>query len=776
MEKWRLDEQTGACAVFAAGEERLRVEAVADCCLRVTCSRGKPFVLRNAPMIADAAPKGTLTVSSGANGFTAGAAGISACLNADTGALAYYDGDYLLTREPDSDGRLLRPVEILRYAYDSKAPLVERMTADGAKISASGALYADRHGFQTRLSFVFSPDEDLYGLGQHEEGILNYRGQHQYLYQHNLKVSCPVLFSSRGWALLYNSCSAQTFHDDAFGSYMAGDADDEMDFFIIRGPSFDRMIGCLRALCGDAPLPPKWAFGYVQSKEHYHTQEELLSVAREYRRRQIPLDVIVQDWLTWEEGLWGQKTADPARYPDIPAAARTLGEMHVRLMWSIWPNMGGNGADREAFDRRGLLLGNRSTYNAFLQEGRALYWEQAKGLFQKGVAAWWCDCSEPFEADWYGAVPMTPEDRMRHDVDEFKKYLDPTMANAYSIYHSQGIYEGQRAVTNDKRVLNLTRSGFPGQQRYGTFTWNGDTSARWDVLARSLPDGLNFCLSGQPYWTMDVGGFFVKRWEQWFGRGGYENGCLDPGYRELYLRWFQLATFLPMLRSHGTDTPREVWRFGEEGELFYEAIVKMIRLRMRLIPYLYSLAGAVTFSRETMLRMLAFDFPGDKTARNVKDEFMLGRALLICPVLKPGAAARQVYLPADADWYDLWTEMKVAGGQWIRADAPLPVIPVFVRAGSVLPLGPVTQYADEPGQGPLTLNIYPGADGAFSLYNDAGDGYGYEQGERAFTRLKWDNGRQALTRADEGDARFIPKDIHYRIIGGDGHEQSTGTI
>lgn len=762
---WILKEATSLFAIFEHDGEFLRVEARHGGCLRVTATRGKDFLLKDEPMVVSH-PEGTLNVSEAEDGWLLASGALEARLGAKTGALSYTADGKALVREKTKGGRVLRDIDILRYRYDPDAPLQEVVGVDGARVKATGEPYLDRKGFQTRLNLVFSEGEALYGLGQHEEGVLNHRGSHQYLYQHNLKVACPVLLSSKGWGILYNSSAAMSFHDDAFGSYLASDADDEMDFFVFHGPSLDEMVAHVRKLTGDAPIPPKWAFGFVQSRERYKDQFELVETARAYRKRGIPLDVIVQDWYTWEEGLWGQKTVDKSRYPDLPAAAEALHGMDVRLMWSVWPNMSGDGANRREFREKGLLLGNRSTYDAFSEEGRKTYWRQAEeGLFRKGVDAWWCDCTEPFEADWFGSEPMTPEDRMLFDTAEFKRYIDPTRVNAYSIYHSRGIWEGQRAKTGEKRVLNLTRSGFPGQQRYGAFVWNGDTSANWETLKKSIPDGLNFCLSGQPYWTQDAGAFFVKRWAQWFGRGEYEEGSGDPAYRELFLRWFQMCAFLPMFRAHGTDTPREIWQFGEVGEPVYEALAEAIRLRMRLIPYIYSLAASVRFERDTMLRMLAFDFMDDPIAREIRDQFMLGRALLICPVLEPGAKKRRCYLP-EGVWYDFATEEKLSGGRWVDADVSLSRIPVFVRAGAILPVGPVKQHAMEESGEPIELRVYPGADGAFRLYDDAGDGYGYEEGAYGVTSFTWDDRAKRLSRTFSGDPRYEINNTTLRVTGG----------
>jgi len=754
-------------AVFCQGEERLRIEAVRDGCLRLTQTRGKDFLLRNEPMIIRAQAEACLSISETDDTYTLSANLIRLTMQRKTGALSYEAADGTpLIYEPEHDGRVLREIDVQRYRYENDAKVTERQSVDGARVMAAGEPYTDRKGFAARLSFVYQKNEALFGLGQHEQRTLNHRGTHQFLYQHNLKISCPVLLSSRGWGLLLNTCAFVTFHDDAFGSYLAVDTADELDFFVFSGGTLDGCVAMLRDLTGDAPLPPKWAFGYLQSKERYASQQELIDIAQEYRKRNIPLDAVVQDWCSWPEGQWGQKSVDETRYPALKAATNELHSMGCHLMWSIWPNMTGDGADRLAFEKRGLLLNNRSTYDAFSPEARKLYWEQADaGLYQKGVDSWWCDCTEPFESDWNGEEVQTCEERMQLNVSEFKRYIDPALINAYSIYHSQGIYEGQRAADESKRVLVLTRSGFPGQQRYGTFVWNGDTSATWKQLSDWIPNALNLCATGIPYWTQDVGAFFVKRWQQWFGRGDYEHGVEDAGYRELYLRWFQASTFLPMLRAHGTDTPREVWRFGAPGDAVYDGIISMIELRMQLMPYIYSLAADVTFKRGTMLRMLAFDFMEDAAAREILDEYMLGRALLVCPVLEKGTRSRQVYLPSGADWFDFHTGERYAGGQWMTADAPINVIPLYVRAGSILPLGPVKQYATEATDQPLTLCVYAGADCTFDLYEDAGDGYGYEKGEYAWLHLNWDDAARSLKQTVEGCAEYLPSKRIVNIVG-----------
>ncbi len=483
------------------------------------------------------------------------------------------------------------------------------------------------------------------------------------------------------------------------------------------------------------------------------------------------------DWKSWPNGAgWGQKTFDPVRFPDPTALTRQLHELGAHLMVSVWPIMtGGCDNQRELLAADGML-GNQSTYDAFSSDARALYWKQAeRGLLAQGVDAWWCDCTEPFEADWSGAMKPEPHARLALNTAQSKRYLDPAMINAYSLEHSRGMYEGQRAAS-DKRVVNLTRSSYAGQSRYGTITWNGDISATWETLRRSIAEGLNFTATGEPYWTTDVGGFFVRHDPAlWFWRGDYDGGtrgltpgdALEPhpadtgstdlGFHELYVRWLQYAVFLPMCRSHGTDVAREVWRFGEPGNRFYDAIVDALRLRSRLVPYLYSLAAQVTFHGRAMMRAPALEFPEDVRTHGLTDQFLVGKSLLVCPVTEamyfgPGSAAlrgketREVYLPAGCGWYSLWAaELQFDGDQTIVAEVSLRGIPVYVREGSILPMGKTMQYVGERQDTALELHVYPGSDAAWTWYEDAGDGYGYERGEFCTVECLWSEAERTVT-------------------------------
>ena len=682
-------------------------------------------------------------------------------MDRETAAFAYRDATgRLLTREPSRGGKVLEPTDVVVSAFDDASTLVSDQRIDGLRMDTTGVRQVvDRQAYHTRVEFEWAEGEALYGLGSHEEGMFNLRGQHQYLYQHNMKVAVPVLVSSRGYGVFFDCTSLMEFHDDESGSYVWSDVDEELDYYFVVGPEFDDIVGQLRLLTGDTPMLPKWAFGYLQSKERYATQAELIDVAREYRARGLPLDCVVLDWKSWTGDLWGQKSLDPDQFPDPIRLTQELHELDVRLMVSIWPTMRPGGEDWREFSDAGQLLGNGATYDAFDPEARARYWRQAeRGLFMYGVDAWWSDCTEPFEADWLGPLKPDPLERMRINTGEAKRYIDPEFINAYSLLHSEGLYTGQRATSSSKRVLNLTRSGYPGQQRFGTVVWSGDVTATWETLRGQIAEGLNFCVTGMPYWTTDIGAFFVaNRDDAWFWSGDFEAGVDDLGYRELYLRWFQYAAWLPMFRAHGTDTPREVWRFGEPGDAIYDGIVHALGLRYRLLPYIYPLAGWTTQHAYTMLRSLVFDFRDDPEVYDAADQFMLGPAFMVCPVHEPmmygpGSTElvgvprlREAYLPAGCEWYDFWTDERLDGGTRLQAAAPLERIPVFVRAGSIVPMGPVRQHAHDLPDAPLEIHVYPGRDGTFSWYEDESDGYGYEDGRFSTVELRWDDAARRLT-------------------------------
>lgn len=670
------------------------------------------------------------------------------------------------------------------------------LTADGEKwiadVSRRDTLGSS---WKYRVQFDFTSADNLYGLGSHMEDYLNLRGKKMYLCQHNLKAVVPVLVSSSGFGLLFDAGCSMLFDDtEKGGGYVELEAAQEIDYYFMKGSRLDKTVAQYRRLTGKSPMLPKYAFGYIQSRERYRSSAEIVNAVKEYRKRQIPLDLIVQDWNYWPQG-WGYIKMDRRFYPDPKLLADSVHALNAKLMVSIWPNPS-NCPQADDFREKGYMLDSGAAYDAFSDEARAYYWKYVNDeFFRNGFDAWWCDCAEPVDGDWKlmpeGYGWNSHEERWRLNTAQLNDALGAERANLFSLYHSKGIYENQRRTCTDKRVMNLTRSSYAGQQRHATITWNGDTHATWDAFARQIPAGLNFMATGCPYWTVDIGAFFTVTTETWFRGGDYPKGTSDLGYREFYTRMLQYGTFLPLMRSHGTDTPREIWQFGEPGETFYDAIAKYIKLRYQLLPYIYSLAGSVTRDDYTLVRLLAFDFAHDAEVFDLKDEYMFGPSLLVCPVTRPmyygpdstplkgTEKVREVYLPEGRKWTDFWTGECYEGGQRIEASAPLETIPLYVPDGSILPMGPVVQYSSEQNDKKLTLHVYPGRNASFLLYEDEGDNYNYEKGCFSTIPFNWNEKTQTLrighrqgsydgmlSERDFGvvlhrEGTVVSKDVHY---------------
>ncbi|MDR1688634.1 MAG: glycoside hydrolase family 31 protein [Clostridiales bacterium] len=684
---------------------------------------------------------------------------LTVSVNKASGSISYYNSQgSLLLAERDFESHMLEEFDAYRTSEEEAAETESVVTPDGVKQKIKSAVRVfDKKLCRTRIHFKWQEGEALYGLGQSAENTLNLRGTTQFLHQANMKIAIPFLISSNGYGILLATASPCVFHDTAYGSFIQTEADTKIDFYFIAGEYAD-IIKSYRYLTGKAAMLPKWAFGYLQSQERYETADELIAVADEYRKRKIPLDSVILDWMSWEGDMWGQKTFDAKRFPDPTAMMKALHEKNVKLMISIWPTMNRQTLNYDEFKKKGLMLPFSDIYNAFEEEGRKLYWKQAnEGLFSHGVDAWWCDSSEPFTPEWSKKEKPEPSALYHEFLEEAGKFVPMELSNSYGLFHARGIYEGQRSVTDSKRVTNLTRSAWTGQQRYGVILWSGDTAAKWETLRQQITAGLNFCACGLPYWTLDIGAFFVKPGPTWFWDGDYPEGSEDLGYRELYVRWFQYGAFLPVFRAHGTDTRREIWAYGKPGEPFYDALCSAVALRYRLMPYIYSLAGAAWLEDATIIRLLAFDFPEDKQVLNIADQYMFGPSVMVCPVTEPmyyqagslpvkGAVyTRKVYLPEGTGWYDFWTNKKYAGGVWIEAAAELERIPLFIKAGAVIPLTEPAQYTGAKSNMPLTVQVYPGKNGEFMLYDDSGDGYGYENGEYTLIKLVWDDAAGKLT-------------------------------
>jgi len=680
-------------------------------------------------------------------------------ISTKTGSIQYFNhaGKLLLAENPEAP-RITEKVTLNKNVFNDAGSKVEK-TANGDQVTAN---ITNREtvgtAWKARQQFNWQPDEALYGLGSHQEDYMNLRGTMQYLYEYNLKKSMPVLMSTKGYGLLFDAGCAMVFHDDKAGSYMDMLAVNQVDYYFMYGPEFDQVIHHFRNLTGKVELPPKYMFGYIQSKEKYNNQHEIDSVFNRFRSSHIPLDVIVQDWLYWKDNLWGYKKFDEKKYPDPAKMIQNIHNQNGHFMMSIWPQTASN-EEKEMGDK-GFVLG-RKMYDVYNPAARQMYWDEYvnKNLFSKGVDAWWPDSDEPVEFDWNrGAnnIANDPAARFEKNVKVMADLLGEQRVNTYSLHHVMGIYENQRKTNSQKRVVILTRASYPGQQRYA-MVWNGDTKATWADFKSWIPGGLNYMVTGSPYWTIDAGAFFVRSKAEWFSKGDFAKGTADTGYREFYVRNIQYAGWLPVLRSHGTDFAREPWQFGSAGEPFYDAIIKQIDLRYRLLPYTYSIAAKVTNDDYTMTRSLLFDFRGDTKAYDIKDEFMFGSSFLVCPVTSPMYYApgnkplqgiektRSIYLPSGTKWFDFWAGKQYAGGQTIIADAPIDHIPVFVRSGSIVPMGPVVEYASEKPGSPWEIRIYPGSNGVFTVYEDEGDNYDYQKGKSASFTLLWNDKKHELT-------------------------------
>jgi alpha-D-xyloside xylohydrolase len=524
-----------------------------------------------------------------------------------------------------------------------------------------------------------------------------------------------------------------------------------IDYYFCYGPELDRVIAGYRQLTGRAPLMPQWAYGLWQCRQRYETAQQSLDVLAGFRARHIPVDNIVQDWFYWLPDQWGSHQFDPARFPDPAGWIRHIHDQyHAHLMISVWPKFYPATENFKAMRAHGYLyesdlgddfrdwMGQPYTfYDAFNAGARKLFWAQInRELFAKGVDAWWLDASEP------ELLPTTTLPEQRSHVHPTALGSGARMLNAYPLENSAAVYEGQRAAAPGQRVFILTRSAFAGQQRYAAAVWSGDISSSWTAMRAQITAGLGFCLSGLPYWTMDIGGFAVP---PRFSAANASTDELDE-WRELNTRWFEFGAFVPLLRVHGEFPYREMWEFGGDDSPAYHAELKFDRLRYRLLPYIYSLAGDVTWRGGTIMRALVMDFPGDTTVLNIGDQYLFGPAFLVNPVTTYQARKRPVYLPlTGGGWFDFWTGQHFDPGQTIEAPAPFDAMPLFVRAGSIIPFGPELERTGEKPADPITLCVYAGADGAFTLYEDQGLDNDWEKGACARIPLQWDDRTQTLT-------------------------------
>lgn len=647
---------------------------------------------------------------------------------------------------------------------------------------------AGRSTYSVYQGFTTSKEEGLYGLGQLQNGQMMQRGMTKHLVQGNVEDVSPFFQSTKGYGVFWDNYSGTTYTDNEQETSFCSEVGDCIDYYFMYGGSADGVIAEVRALTGDVPMMPLWSYGFMQSKERYKSQEETVGVVKKYRELGIPLDCIIQDWQYWGHNyLWN---AMDFQNPAFSRPKDMIDEVHAlnaRMMISIWSSFGPATKPYRALDKEGLLFDIETwpqsgvdgwppnleypsgvrVYDAYSPKARDIYWEHLnKGIFQLGMDGWWMDSTEP--------------DHFNHKESDFDRQTGlgsyRSVRNAYPLVSVGGVSDHQRALTQDKRVIILTRSGFLGQQRYGSNVWSGDVQSSWDMFRKQITAGLNFSLTGMPHWNSDLGGFFAGSYNTSWGDN---SATRNPMYQELYVRWLQFGVFCPMMRSHGADVPREFYWYGKKGEPIYDALVDAVKLRYTLLPYIYSTSWDVTHNHSTFMRALFMDFVNDKQTWNVNDEYMFGKAFLVAPVLhaqytpevqqktleenegwnrdsKKSAKTpiltdfthsknMEVYLPAGTRWYNFWTNEAIEGGQKLVISTTLNRIPLFVRAGSIVPCGPDVQYTGEKKWDNLTLCVYPGENGNFTLYEDEGDNYNYENGAYTEIPMNWDNASRILT-------------------------------
>ena len=666
---------------------------------------------------------------------------------------------------------------------------------------------------QSRQTFTLDKDEAIYALGTIQNGKMNRRGETKRMEQSNLEDFQNVLQSIKGWGLYWENYSPTLFEDNANGMTFDSEVGKGIDYYFMYGGSADGVIAQMRHLTGDVPMFPLWTYGFWQSKERYKTAAETESIVDQYRTLNVPLDGIIQDWQYWGSNyLWNAMDFLSEDFVNGPQMIKNVHAKHAHFMISIWASFGPQTQQFRELAEKNLLLpfetwpqsglshiwpprkdypSGVKVYDAFSPEARAIYWKHLKRLYDYGTDAWWMDSTDP---DFFNPR----ESDYAHPV-----YGGTwrSQRNAFPLETVRGIYQSQRKDDRGKRIFIMTRSSYAGQQHYGSNMWSGDVNSSWDMLRKQVPAGLSFSLTGNPNFNTDIGGFFCGS----YNTQGPASAPRNPQFQELYVRWMQYGLFCPVFRSHGADAPREIWQFGKKGEPIYDAIEKMIRLRYRLLPYLYSTAWQVTSNNDSYMRPLFADFAADKKVWNMTDEFLFGRSILAAPIVDPQYTEEKIirtdamtgwdrqrvsdgspvgeidwhatktatkYLPKGAVWYDFWTNKQYKGGQTVTLETTIDRVPMFVRAGSILPLGPEMQWVGEKKWDNLELRIYPGADGIFMLYEDEGDNYNYEKGAYSVIQFSWNDKTHTLTIGDrQGSYPGMLQNRRFAVVLPDGRQQ-----
>ena len=641
--------------------------------------------------------------------------------------------------------------------------------------------------FKVFQPFILDLDEAIYGLGQLQNGKMIQRNQTKNLIQGNVENVVPFFQSNKGYGVFWDNYSPTIFKDNPQETSFTSEVGDCVDYYFMYGKDPDGVIAHMRNLTGQVPMFPLWTYGYWQSKERYKSQEETVGVVQKYRELGVPIDGIIQDWQYWGHNyLWNAMDFQNPLFNNPQKMINDIHNMNGHIIISIWSSFGPATKPYRELDKNNMLF-NFSTwpqsgvdgwppnkeypsgvrvYDAYNPKARDIYWKYLnEGIFKFGIDGWWMDSTEPDHLDWKPEDMDTPT-----HLGSFRK-----VRNAYPLMTVGGVYDHQRAINSDKRVFILTRSGFAGQQRYGANVWSGDVASSWESLQNQIPAGLNFSICGLPHWNSDIGGFFAGAYNKSWNDG---TGSKNPLYQELYVRWLQFGAFNPMMRSHGTDVPREIYNFGKKGDPIYDAIEKTIKLRYSLLPYIYSTSWEVSNKQSSFMRALVMDFTNDKQALDIKNEYMFGKAILVAPIVNAQytpekvnkvneedgwnqtngenkdnyssvnfkeTKSTKVYLPNGTTWYDFYTNEKHNGGQEITQKTTIDRIPLYIKAGSIIPIGPDVQYATEKSWDNLDIRVYTGADGSFILYEDEFDNYNYEKGAYTEIPFIWNDASRKLT-------------------------------
>ena len=695
----------------------------------------------------------------------------------------------------------------ITYKSSSGKELLKEVGSDFKPFNDAG-----NQTYSVSQSFQLEKEEPIYGLGILQNGKMSQRNTDVKMIQNNTWDFVPFFQSVKGYGVFWDNYSPTQFTDKPDKTTFSSEVGEGVDYYFIYGKNADGVVDGMRNLTGKVPMIPLWTYGFWQSKERYKSQDELLEVVKKYRDLKVPLDGIIQDWQYWGNNYqWNAMDFISPDFPDAKKMIQDIHDMNAHLSVSIWSSFGPMTNPYREMDKKGMLFDFKTwpesgrevwppdmnypsgvrVYDAYNPEARNIYWKYLnKGVFSLGVDSWWMDSTEPDH------LSQKPDDLDTQTyLGSFRK-----VRNAYPLMTVGGVYDHQRETTSDKRVFILTRSAFAGQQRYAANTWSGDVNSSWESLRNQVPAGLNFSLTGNPNFNSDIGGFFAGVYKR-------NGGANNPMFQELYVRWLQYGTFTPMMRSHGTDVPREIYQFGKKGDVVYDIIEKFIRLRYSMLPYIYSTSWDVSKNNSSFLRALSMDFSSDKKTWDINNEYLFGKSFLVAPILNPqytpekfiktdenegwnktDASKKEnslsnidfaqnktvkVYLPAGADWFDFWTDEKHKGGQEIEKSVNLQSIPLYVKTGSIIPFGPDVQYATEKKWDNLTVKIYPGTDADFILYEDEFDNYNYEKGDYTEIPFHWNEKSKTLTvDSRKGNFKGMIDKRNFNVMLPDGQKKS----